>query len=150
MTAPYRFENHPGWAGTAHCGLIDAGDGRYFMVHQGRLSPQNQLMDLHVREVFFTVNGWPVVSPERYAGTAPRSFTKEDLVGEWEIIRIQEPPLERSLEAGQYCGVKGTCEMGSRRYLPVLFWKQMAVLEMQLGILMLKTTSYYKNSHRRY
>ena len=37
-------------AGTAHCGLIDAGDGRYFMAHQGRLSPQNQLMDLHVRE----------------------------------------------------------------------------------------------------
>ena len=29
LTAPYRFENHPGWAGTAHCGLIDAGDGRY-------------------------------------------------------------------------------------------------------------------------
>ena len=26
LTAPYRFENHPGWAGTAHCGLIDAGD----------------------------------------------------------------------------------------------------------------------------
>ena len=92
LTAPYRFENHPGWAGTAHCGLIDAGDGRFFMAHQGRLSPQNQLMDLHVREVFFTVNGWPVVSPERYAGTAPRSFTKEDLVGEWENIRIQEPP----------------------------------------------------------
>ena len=34
LTAPYRFENHPGWAGTAHCGLIDAGDGRYFMAHQ--------------------------------------------------------------------------------------------------------------------
>ncbi len=32
---------------------------------------------------------------------APRSFTKEDLAGEWEIIRLQEPPLERSLEAGQ-------------------------------------------------
>ena len=95
-------------------------------------------MDLHVREVFFTVNGWPVVSPERYAGTAPRSFTKEDLAGEWEIIRLQEPPLERSLEAGQILWGEGTCEMGSRRYLPVLFWKQMAVLEMQLGILMLK------------
>ena len=67
LTAPYRFENRPGWAGKAHCGLIDTGDGRYFMAHQGRLSPQNQLMDLHVREVFFTVNGWPVVSPERGA-----------------------------------------------------------------------------------
>ena len=74
-------------------------------LHQGRLSPQNQLMDLHVREVFFTVNGWPVVSPERYAGTAPRSFTKEDLAGEWEIIRIQEPPLKRSL--GSWTNIVG-------------------------------------------
>ena len=116
-----------------------AGDGRYFMAHQGRLSPQNQLMDLHVREVFFTVNGWPVVSPERYAGTAPRSFTKEDLAGEWEIIRLQEPPLERSLEAGQIMwGERRLAKMGSRHCLPVSFWKQMAVLEMQLGILMLK------------
>lgn len=84
------------------------------MVHQGRLSPQNQLMDLHVREVFFTVNGWPVVSPERYAGTAPRSFTKEDLVGEWEIIRIQEPPLERSLEAGQILWGEGDLRNGEQ------------------------------------
>ena len=36
--------------------------------------------------------------------------------------------------------------MGSRHCLPVSFWKQMAVLEMQLGILMLKTTSYYKTA----
>lgn len=141
LTAPYRFENHPGWAGTAHCGLIDAGDGRYFMVHQGRLSPQNQLMDLHVREVFFTVNGWPVVSPERYAGTAPRSFTKEDLVGEWEIIRIQEPPLKRSLEAGQILWGEGDLRNGEQALSARVVWKQMAVLEMQLGILMLKTTS---------
>ena len=69
---------------------------------------------LAVREVFFTVNGWPVVSPERYAGTAPRSFTKEDLVGEWEIIRIQEPPLERSLEAGQILWGEGDLRNGEQ------------------------------------
>ena len=95
-------------------------------------------MDLHVREVFFTVNGWPVVSPERYAGTAPRSFTKEDLVGEWEIIRIQEPPLERSLEAGQILWGEGDLRNGEQALSARVFWKQMAVLEMQLGILMLK------------
>ena len=91
LTAPYRFENHPGWAGTAHCGVFTDGQGNYFMAHQGRLSPQNQLMVLHVRQLFFTPDGWPVVSPERYAGTPPREFTEADLVGEWEIIRVQEP-----------------------------------------------------------
>ncbi|MGL5937340.1 MAG: arabinan endo-1,5-alpha-L-arabinosidase [Phocaeicola sp.] len=101
LTAPYQFENHPGWAGPAHCGVVTDGKGKYFMLHQGRLSPENHMMVLHVRELFFTENGWPVVSPERYTATAPRTFTREDLVGEWEIIRITEPPLERNLEAGQ-------------------------------------------------
>lgn len=101
LTAPYRFKNHAGWAGTAHCAVFTSDDGRYFMAHQGRLSPHNQMMDLHVRQVFFTKDGWPVVSPQRYAGSEERSFKNSDLVGEWEIVRVQEPLYERQLEAGQ-------------------------------------------------
>lgn len=101
LTAPYRFQNHPGWAGTAHCGVFTSDEGQCFMVHQGRLSPQNQMMVLHLRQVFFTEDGWPVVSPERYAGSKARKFSTADLVGEWEVIRVQEPLYERQLEAGQ-------------------------------------------------
>lgn len=101
LTAPYQFSGHKGWAGTAHCGVFSTGDGRYFMVHQGRLSPQNHLMVLHLRQMFFTEDGWPVVSPERYAGSLERTFVSKDLAGVWEIIRVQEPLYERRLEAGQ-------------------------------------------------
>lgn len=101
LTAPYRFENHPGWAGTAHCGVFATDDGRYFMAHQGRLSPSNQMMNLHLRQVFFTEDGWPVVSPQRYTGSEPQKFTAKDMVGEWEVIRVREPLYERRLEAGQ-------------------------------------------------
>lgn len=111
LTAPYRFENHPGWAGTAHCGVLTADDGSFFMVHQGRLSPHNQMMDLHVRQLFFTKDGWPVVSPERYASDAPRRFAAADLVGEWELIRVQEPLYERQLEAGQILWGEGELKM---------------------------------------
>ena len=86
LTAPYRFNNHPGWAGTAHCAVFTSDEGQYFMAHQGRLSPHNQMMDLHLRQVFFTSDGWPVVSPERYTGSASRKFSAADIVGEWEII----------------------------------------------------------------
>jgi arabinan endo-1,5-alpha-L-arabinosidase len=116
LTAPYRFQHHTGWAGTAHCGLIDAGDGRFFMCHQGRLSPDHQMMDLHVREVFFTEDGWPVVSPERYAGSEPRSFNPVDLAGEWEIIRVKEPEHPRRLEAGQILGGEGGLRPGEQAY----------------------------------
>lgn len=101
LTAPYRFDNHPGWAGTGHNAALSTGDGRYFVFHQARLSPQNELMVLHAREMFFNSDGWPVVSPQRYAGSASRQFTEKELVGEWEVIRILEPRGERNLEAGQ-------------------------------------------------
>ncbi|MDH6304314.1 arabinan endo-1,5-alpha-L-arabinosidase [Parabacteroides sp. PF5-5] len=101
LTAPYQFENHPGWAGTAHNGALRTDDGRYFIFHQARLSPQNLMMVLHLREMFFTSEGWPIVSPERYAGTPERRFSEQDLPGEWEVIRVLEPPHERNLEAGQ-------------------------------------------------
>ncbi len=101
LTAPYQFDNHSGWAGTAHCGVVGDGEGNYYLMHQGRLSPQNQLMVLHVRQMFFTQDGWPVVSPERYTGTPSQKFRQADLAGEWEIIRVSEPRYERQLAAGQ-------------------------------------------------
>ena len=101
ILAPYQFNNHPGWAGTGHCGVMSTEDGRYFMAHQGRLSPRNHLMVLHVREVFFNPDGWPVVSPQRYAGDVKRQVSEKEIVGDWELIRIKEPVLERQLEAGQ-------------------------------------------------
>ncbi len=107
ITAPYKFNNHPGWAGVGHCGIIE-NEGDFFMVHQGRLSPQNHLMILHVRQIFFTEEGWPVVSPERYASTKPIKFRNKDIEGEWEIIRIQEPEFNRGLEAGQVLSDAGT------------------------------------------
>ena len=101
LTAPYKFDSHPGWVGTGHCGVFEDGDGNFFMAHQGRYGSNSGMMDLHVRQIFFTPDGWPVVSPERYAGVLPRKFTAKDLKGEWEIIRIHEPRTERNLEAGQ-------------------------------------------------
>jgi arabinan endo-1,5-alpha-L-arabinosidase len=101
LTAPYRFNNHPGWAGVGHCSVFRTDGGEWFMAHQGRLSPENSMMVLHVRQVFFTPGGWPVVSPERYAGSKPQQFRSPDMAGEWEIIRLREPSHKRNTEAGQ-------------------------------------------------
>ncbi len=107
LTAPYQFEGHPGWAGVAHCGVFNDGQGNWYMCHQGRLAPDYQMIDLHLRRMFFTPDGWPVVSPERYAGTPKKRFEAEDLEGEWEIVRIHEPEVQRELMAGQVSGPAG-------------------------------------------
>jgi arabinan endo-1,5-alpha-L-arabinosidase len=101
LTHPYQFKNHAGWAGTGHCSVFKNENGDYFMAHQSRLSPDNQLMDLHVREVKWTTDGWPTVSPERFAASKQTKITKKDIVGGWEIIRIQDAKTDRKLEFGQ-------------------------------------------------
>jgi len=101
LTYPYQFKNHPGWAGTAHCCVFTDKDGNYYMAHQARLRPDNHMMDLHVRNMFWTADGWPVVSPERFAGTPQQDIIQNDLVGEWEVIEIGNGVPERDLMAGQ-------------------------------------------------
>ena len=101
LTHPYQFKNHAGWAGTAHCGVFANEKGDFFMAHQSRLSPDNQLMVLHMREVKWTTDGWPVVSPERFAGNAGAAISKSQIPGNWEIIRIQDAKTDRQLEFGQ-------------------------------------------------
>ncbi len=66
ILAPYQFNDHGGWQGTAHCTVFDDGNGQYYMAHQGRPGVNSYFMDLHVRKMFWTSDGWPVVSPERY------------------------------------------------------------------------------------
>lgn len=101
LTAPYQFEQHPGWGGVAHCGVFNDGHGNWYMCHQGRLAPELEMLNLHVRQLWFTPDGWPVVSPERYAGNTPQQFDADDLVGTWEILRLHEPEVARVTAAGQ-------------------------------------------------
>ena len=85
ILAPYQFQGHGGWQGVSHCSVFEK-DGEYFMAHQGRPSIDKYFMDLHVRKIFWTPDGWPVVSPERYANTTQTSITQTELVGDWEQI----------------------------------------------------------------
>ncbi len=101
LTAPYRWMGHDGWGGTGHCGVFSTPEGSHFMVHQGRLSPSHDMMVMHMRELFFDPDGWPVVSPERYAGTPSRRFNSDDMAGVWEIMRLRDPKSDRRLMAGQ-------------------------------------------------
>ncbi|MBO9203797.1 MULTISPECIES: family 43 glycosylhydrolase [Niastella] len=85
ILAPYQFQGHGGWQGVSHCSVFEK-DGQYFMAHQGRPSIDKFFMDLHIRKVFWTPDGWPVVSPERYANVVQSAIASTDLTGDWEQI----------------------------------------------------------------
>ena len=108
ITHPYSFEGHYGWVGFAHCSVFqDPETGKYFYSSQGRLPPNvsginasNAVMMGHVREIYWTEDGWPVVAPERYAAVPDVDLTKEDLVGTWEevVLKYEYQRMQRSSE----------------------------------------------------
>ncbi|QEC72109.1 family 43 glycosylhydrolase [Arachidicoccus ginsenosidivorans] len=86
ITAPYKFTGHGGWQGVSHVSVFDDDNGQYFIAHQGRPSVDPYFMDLQVRKLFWTADGWPVASPERYAWENNDAATKGDLTGAWDFI----------------------------------------------------------------
>ena len=86
ILAPYKFDTHGGWQGVSHCGVFDDGNGQYFMAHQGRPVVNSFYMDLHVRKIFWTTDGWPVVSPERYAYEDNADVLQAEIAGSWDQI----------------------------------------------------------------
>lgn len=86
IQTPYRFKNHPGWRGTAHCGVYND-NGTYYMFNQGRPNLDPGIFVLHVRKIFW-INDWPVLSPERYAGVPQCPVSVDSLPGAWEHLPL--------------------------------------------------------------
>jgi arabinan endo-1,5-alpha-L-arabinosidase len=87
ILAPYKFMGHSGWQGTSHPAVFRDGD-QYYMAHQGRPGENKFFMVLHIRKISWTAEGWPVVSPERYAGVEQAPVSADELVGNWEQITL--------------------------------------------------------------
>ncbi len=87
IIAPYKFKGHGGWQGTSHPSVFSL-DGQYYIAHQGRPGVDKFFMVMHVRKLFWTEDGWPVASPQRYAGTVQTPVANDELVGTWEQIEL--------------------------------------------------------------
>ena len=88
IIAPYQFTGHDGWQGTSHVSVFDDGSGQYYIAHQARPSIDSNYMDLHVRKIFWTNDGWPVASPERYAWENNNTISQDSLAGTWDYISL--------------------------------------------------------------
>src|SRR5690606_3271487 len=97
ITHHYSFDNHTGWVGFSHCSVFkNTSTNEWFYASQARLpenvpgiNVSNAVMMGHVRKINWTEDGWPVVSPERYAGVPQENITESDLTGVWEQITMQ-------------------------------------------------------------
>ncbi|PKD19690.1 arabinan endo-1 5-alpha-L-arabinosidase [Salegentibacter salinarum] len=97
LTHPYAFDGHPGWVGISHPSVFqDPESDQWFYSSQGRLpegvsgiNASNAIMMGHVRKIEWTSDGWPVVSPQRFADVPQTEITSEDINGTWEVITLE-------------------------------------------------------------
>jgi arabinan endo-1,5-alpha-L-arabinosidase len=86
ILAPFKFEGHPGYQGVSHPAVFQDGQGQYYMATQARPATGVFFMTMHVRQMYWTEDGWPVVSPERYGGLEQTPVEAAELSGAWERI----------------------------------------------------------------
>lgn len=96
LTHPYAFKNSNAWVGISHCAVFQDGNDNWYYASQQRFEngyngngSANALMLGGVRSIIWTEDGWPLVSPERYAGVEQTAITENELVGEWENIMLR-------------------------------------------------------------
>lgn len=85
ILAPYKFMDHGGWAGVSHVSVFQD-NGQYYMAHQGRPGVDRAFMVMHVRKIFWTPEGWPIVSPQRYANVPNTAVAQSEIAGDYEQI----------------------------------------------------------------
>lgn len=83
----YKFGDSDGWVAPGHNSVLKDGDD-YYIVHHARGEADKSWPYLHVRKIVWTKDGWPVVSPERYAGEKEQKIPEAKLAGKWERIVI--------------------------------------------------------------
>lgn len=93
----YRFGEDPGWIAPGHNSVLND-NGSYYMVHHARGGSDKLWPYLHIRRILWTAEGWPVVSPERYAGETQQNIPAALIPGEWERI-VHDPGVDGQVQS---------------------------------------------------
>jgi len=144
LTHPYMFsdDEHEGWVGFSHCAVFHDDEGQWYYASQARfpegisgITASNAIMLGHVRKIEWTSDGWPVVSPERFAGVPQEVLVDSLITGTYEIVElnyeyqvVQEPSSTLYLSSkhkvgGDYSGewsfdsVTGILTVGSQEFI---------------------------------
>lgn len=86
----YAFHEGTEYMAPGHNSVLHDFDGEWYIVHHVREKNFKKagLSTMHVRKMYWSKDGWPLVSPEIYAGEKLVSLTENDVVGHYERIRL--------------------------------------------------------------
>lgn len=96
----YKFGDGQGWLAPGHNSILND-DGNYYIFHHSRLEESPDWFYMHVRKIVWSKDGWPMASPERYAGEVEQTIEEQAIVGEWEVI-VQDKNINTIIPSSQY------------------------------------------------
>lgn len=82
ITLAYRSPGH-------NSAYYDPETGRYFLVFHVRFANAGEQFSVRVHEMYMNEEGWPVVSPLRYAGESPQPVAEEVRGGLYKVLLHQ-------------------------------------------------------------
>ncbi len=86
----YHFDDSQSYMGPGHNSVLYDNDGEWYLVcHIREHNFKNfELSTMQIHKIFWTDDGWPVVSPTCYAGEKTQPFELSDLIGKYERIKL--------------------------------------------------------------
>jgi arabinan endo-1,5-alpha-L-arabinosidase len=93
----YGFSAGEQWLAPGHNSVLHDGDD-WYLVHHARGKTDKNWPYLHVRKLLWSRSGWPLASPERYAGEREQSIGAASVHGEWEVL-VHDPGASMNPEA---------------------------------------------------
>ncbi|MFT4260531.1 LamG-like jellyroll fold domain-containing protein [Microbacterium sp.] len=76
-----------GYVSPGHTSWYKDAAGRMFLIFHARFPGTGELHQVRVHQMWMNTDGWPVVSPMRYAGETARRVSALDVIGEWDLVR---------------------------------------------------------------
>ncbi|MFJ6158546.1 family 43 glycosylhydrolase [Pseudarthrobacter sp. NPDC092184] len=89
----YQFDGGTAWLAPGHNSVLTQkgpdGSDEYFVVHHVRFAAEPSQHVVHVRRLFFTAAGWPVISPQPFAGLRSEAVPAPvEVAGTWQVLRF--------------------------------------------------------------
>lgn len=109
LMGSYQFKGETTYYAPGHNSVLND-DGDWYLVHHTRVS-NGGYATLHVRKMLWTEDGWPIVSPERYAGEKIQDIPAEAVKGTWEFVDIGENTKDMVFSKQLILNEDGTAEL---------------------------------------
>ena len=96
----YKFGDSEGFIAPGHNSILND-NGNYYIAHHIRTEKKTDWFYLNVRKILWSEDGWPMISPERYAGETEEKIEKDAIVGNWQLI-LQDKNVNEIIPSLQY------------------------------------------------